>query len=292
MTKPTGRRLPGRPYCEAFPMLDVHDVLRAAGEGRVYQVFSDEDGLVVGHASVQELTADSVTISHRFYGTRNVESGAGVMLVAIRRSKGGKYWHKPSFVCAQCGRDVTRLYWVRGSWSCKQSHNLLGITQRLDPVKKATYLKEVHERSLREQSGTQEELHKLEKRKPKYGAAILLLANSYHAGELPWHLQFRTFGRWLEPGKVPPKQNKRDPGYGWAPGMRGQLPGLGPVRPGLEHEPPAPQKRARVRPQPTKVDSPQPWFGHQRREPTPLDRMLDDIFANMDPFAIPPLKIF
>lgn len=236
-------------------MLDVHDVLRAAGQGCVYVEWVDEDGLVVGFASVQELTPDSVSFFYRFYGTRNVEQGIGHLKLAIVRSKGGTYWDKPSFVCPRSGRKIVRLFYMRGDWASKDSHDLLGITQRLDQVNKAVYIKQEHERRLKEGNIVRVAVRKDEKRKEKYGKSVSLLAGSART-ELPWHLQFRTFGRWLAAGETPSEVNTDDVGYGWMPGMTGQIPGLYPTADQLEGEvhqwfapaPPLPTHVARARP--------------------------------------------
>ena len=267
-------------------MLDVHDVLAAAADGRVYQQWADQDDLVVGFASVQELTLEAAVFFYRFFGTRNVEQGIGTLRVAISRSKGGTYWNRPSFVCPQCGRTVVRLYYVRGSWACKKSHDLLTITQRLDQINKAIYVKEVHERRLAERESGRIEQRKIDKHKPKYGAAISLLSGSLRT-QLPANLQFRCFGRWLEKGELPREEPHRDEvGYGWQAGDNGQLADLAPAR--------KPPRRPASKAEPAKrpaAPSPAPqalpsWLSPGARAPGYVDPM-EEIMKNLD-LSTPP----
>ena len=110
----------GRPYCEAFPFLDVHDVMRAAAGERTFLQWVDEDGLIVGHVARLEATRDSARFFYRFFGTRNLERGTGQFDVAIRYAAAGGAWNKPSFVFPQCGRSKVRLYYVRAAWLCNR----------------------------------------------------------------------------------------------------------------------------------------------------------------------------
>lgn len=206
-------------------MVDIHDLLRAAASESVYLQWADEDDLIVGFLSCQHLADSEVTLFYRLYGTRNVQRGTGTIQVEIRRKRGGKYWNKPSFVCPNCGRDAVRLYYVRGSWACKRSHDLLSITQRLNPVNKSIYQVEMHDRLNQVESKSARDLKKIERRKEKIGAAVSLLAQETR-DRLPDHLQYRMFGTWLKAGDRPAKPDLRGIGYGWEPGMTGQLPGL------------------------------------------------------------------
>lgn len=217
----------GKPYAEAFPHLDVHDLHRAsAGESPFHQ-WVDEDGLILGHVVVDQLGSDLFTFGYRFFGTRNIEPGAGKEAIRVVWRKTGAHWSKPSFQCSGCGKSCSKIYFARGAWKCKSCHDLINLIQRLTPVNKALLQHDTARERLKVVPKTAEDRRKREKDKELFGAARRVLVDNPHKAVLPERFRCRAAGRWLEEGEEPLMTvDDSMVGYGWRPGDRGQFTGL------------------------------------------------------------------
>ncbi|RST31355.1 hypothetical protein HMF7854_11265 [Sphingomonas ginkgonis] len=219
--------------------------------------WTDERGLIIGHAQVRSLEDGRIDFHFRFFGTTNVEVGIGPRNLALRSFVVNENVTKTMMACRQCGRSCQRIYYVRGDWSCSRCQGLVSITQRLGVLDRVLYDKAQIEAKLAAVKETKRNAAKRAILRRKRDALIRKLREEEVTDFSP-QLRFRSRGRWLGTDEMPliaPAPGAI--GYGWEPGdfgLRGVyreprrelveelLSPSGPLGPGEVQQPSTPER--------------------------------------------------
>lgn len=216
---PKSRRVkPAKPFCEAFPALDIFEVVRRWRDGSYVTEWTNETGLIVGHATLIHVLMDDVTFEYKFLGTVNIENVSRRATFNICRAYVSGFYKKPSFVC-ECQRASVRLYFVYGKWACRKCHDLVYLSNRLTPSGRSTLERDNLANKIADTPVTEQRTRQYHNAKRKLGR--LERESVGTASEhLPAQLSFRSWPRWLGPGETPKTViNVDEPGYGWEPGQ-------------------------------------------------------------------------
>lgn len=133
--------LRGKPHGEAFPSLDVGDIVQRL----MYDKFSCEWGThgdtgfrVAVRAEFTRVTWREIDISatatRTLYGSV-AQPFSGKLWLSRADSNVGGYnvW----FECGKCHCRVRRIFLKHGAWACRKCHDLLYLSQRVDPLVRA-----------------------------------------------------------------------------------------------------------------------------------------------------------
>jgi hypothetical protein len=107
-----------RPIVEQFPRIDIADLCR-------FQVFPDQRNWRARH--ILELPFRYPFLKSLIISLQTIEANhisgytQSIPLRWCRSGFGGNYRPRPLFICTNCGRSITKLYFKGGSLNCRRS---------------------------------------------------------------------------------------------------------------------------------------------------------------------------
>jgi hypothetical protein len=214
-----GRGRVAKPYCEAFPGLKLAELIGEWNAGSRTCEWTSELGIVVGHITLTEVTAERICFDYLFLGTCNVAAGRGSETIRLQPREEGRARRKPAFLCPISRRPAGCLYYVDQHWACKTIHNIVYIAQRLDPF--TSILLDCEHLGRRVSLGRYAFASVAEFMRAKLEIAkMTALLVEREIARLPTRLSYRAFPRWLDAGETPKiTVTEADEGYGWKPGQ-------------------------------------------------------------------------
>lgn len=126
----------GKPHCEAFPALDIRHAIRGLKVGADRCVWQNEQGQIIGHGHLTNLTAASATVSYQFFGSANLHNAEGSLTVEVRQTRRNPHVLRSSFACPTCDKNAEKLFFVKEKWLCRACHGLVFFSQRLGEANK------------------------------------------------------------------------------------------------------------------------------------------------------------
>jgi hypothetical protein len=128
------RRQPPRPYCEAYPKIDILDLEAQLRRGAVACEWTNEKGAIAGHISDIVLGSESVSFSYKFLGITNIEASHGNTRTALTWINRNGIHNRPAIVCPSCATQREVIYFVSRKWACRVCHDLGILSSLLSPV--------------------------------------------------------------------------------------------------------------------------------------------------------------
>jgi hypothetical protein len=123
------KRSTPRPIVEQLPRIDIADLCR-------WNVFPDQRDWHKAH--LLELPFRYPFVKNLVISLQNIEANhvSGYTQVIplrwVRTGFGGNYRPRPLFICTNCGRSVTKLYFNYGSLKCRRCANATYASRVLD----------------------------------------------------------------------------------------------------------------------------------------------------------------
>lgn len=190
----------GKMHCEAFPAIDVLAALRAQRSGGDRCEWRDERGNLIGNGQVVSLDAHSMTFRYAFGRSRIGEVADGQLTLRLAGSQRNPQHIRYSMCCPNCGNAKQILFFVVGSWSCRNCHKLIYRKQRLSAIgKKVVYHDEVCEQLLliSGSSPITRNYHNLKRHAERIERELV----EGGVTELPEEISIGCHTRWLSPGE-------------------------------------------------------------------------------------------
>jgi hypothetical protein len=123
------------PYVEAWPRLHVQQVAAAALKDRTLTVYTDDRGLRVGYALVDDEGDDTFSFDYRLEKTRHLQAGRAKQLFALHLVPGVNK-DKATIAmtdCPLCSRRVRICVFV-SEWGCSRCHGLTNRSNFTDHI--------------------------------------------------------------------------------------------------------------------------------------------------------------